>query len=87
MVDLPCENEIVEVHQQTTAAPKWTACDLDDDGRVNFGDFAMFAASFGHTVDDSADDGCRAADFDGSGKVDFGDFAEFAASFGQRPRI
>jgi hypothetical protein len=53
--------------------------DLDDDGRISFGDLAIFASAFLARVDDMP----RAAkcDFDISDRVSFGDLAFLAANF------
>ena len=55
--------------------------DYDSNGRVDFGDFVVFAKSFGRRPGQTGyNAGC---DFDGSGKVDFSDFVGFARLFGQ----
>ena len=54
--------------------------DFDRDGQVGFGDFLVFAASFGESL---GDDGYVAAhDLNGNDTIDFPDFIIFAASFG-----
>ena len=54
--------------------------DFDGDGQVGFGDFLVFAASFGESL---GDDGYVAAyDLDGNDAIDFPDFIRFAAAFG-----
>jgi hypothetical protein len=55
------------------------ACDADlnQDGRVNFADLAMFRQRF------STND--PHADFDGNGAVNFGDLARFRSLFGKPP--
>ena len=58
--------------------------DLEDDGRVDFSDFAYFASAFQHLVGDPGATYAYASDFDRSGKVDFSDFAFFAANFQRR---
>ena len=63
----------------------WNAMyDLDDDGRIGFGDLAHFVPSFLQNVDESDDGTVAAADFDQSGRVDFADFALFVSNFGRR---
>jgi hypothetical protein len=56
--------------------------DLNDDGRVSFGDLAFFADAFGSTVDDLATPNTFASDFDHSAVVSFGDLSFFAENFG-----
>lgn len=53
--------------------------DFDDDGKVNFSDFLLFAGAFGKTSTDSGFD--VTFDFDGSGTVDFPDFLTFVSVF------
>jgi len=55
--------------------------DMDDDGRVGFGDFAFFASAFQQHVGEPGADYACASDFDHDGYVDFGDFAFFAQNF------
>jgi hypothetical protein len=50
------------------------AGDFDGNGKVNFGDFVMFAQAFGGTD--------PVFDLDGNGEVSFGDFVMFAQAFG-----
>jgi len=57
------------------------AYDVDDNGRVGFGDFAHFASAFQEEVAVSDTPYVIALDFDHSGRVNFGDFAHFAANF------
>jgi hypothetical protein len=54
----------------------YESMDLNDDGIVNFGDFAIFAF---YWMDDtcSGPDWCEKTDFDQSGKVDILDLAKF----------
>jgi hypothetical protein len=52
--------------------------DVDDDGRVGFGDLAFFAEAFGHDVGGPF---TWAVDFDRSGRVDTGDLAFLAENF------
>jgi hypothetical protein len=57
--------------------------DIDDDGRVAFGDLAFFATAFQQQVGGEGADFAWASDFDRSARVDFGDLAFFAANFGR----
>ena len=50
------------------------SADFNNDGRVNFADFVLFARAFG-----SAE---AAFDLDGDGRVNFTDFVLFARAFG-----
>ena len=55
--------------------------DFNGDGRVDFGDFVLFASLFGLGEGDA---GYHAKyDLDGDKRIGFGDFVKFAASFGQ----
>jgi len=54
--------------------------DFDDNGRVDFNDFLLFAQAFGSRAGDPGYDG--RFDLDGSSAVDFGDFLGFATAFG-----
>ena len=53
--------------------------DLDDDGRISFGDLASFASFFLANVSTTPE--AAKADFDASGIVSFNDFSFFAANF------
>ncbi len=55
--------------------------DVNDDGRVNFGDLAYLAGVFLKDVVHSDSSLAWTCDFDRSGRVDFGDFSFFAANF------
>jgi hypothetical protein len=55
----------------------WCDADLNNDGRTNFADMALFRAAFGTSNPD--------ADFDGNGSVNFADLARFKALFGKPP--
>jgi hypothetical protein len=57
--------------------------DIDDNNRIDFGDFSYFAAAFGRTVEPSGSEPPYVwwADFDQSGVVDFGDLSFFAPNF------
>ncbi len=57
--------------------------DFNDDGKIDFGDFAVFAGVFRDAVNSSASESARLADFNSDGVVDFGDFSFFAANFRQ----
>ncbi len=52
--------------------------DFNNDKKVDFADFTLFAAVYGKTYDE-VDSG----DFDGDGKVDFKDFTLFSAQYGE----
>jgi len=68
--------------ERANASIGWDAMyDLDDDGRIGFGDLAHFVPSFLQDVDGSDD--AAAADFDQSRRVDFADFALFVSNFGR----
>ena len=54
--------------------------DLDGDSDVDFGDFLLFAKSFGTSTGDALFN--PKSDFDSDGTVDFSDFLVFAAAFG-----
>ncbi|MDA1055202.1 MAG: dockerin type I domain-containing protein [Planctomycetota bacterium] len=56
--------------------------DLDDNDRIDLGDFSYFAPAFGHAVGEAEQPSAWWADFDGSGLVDIGDFSFFAPNFG-----
>lgn len=56
--------------------------DLDENDRIDFGDFSFFAPRFAKNVD-AGDPLDWWADFDGSGVIDFGDFSFFAPNFGK----
>jgi hypothetical protein len=57
--------------------------DIDDNNRIDFGDFSYFAAAFGQTVEPSGSEPPYVwwADFDQSGLVDFGDLSFLAPNF------
>ena len=56
-------------------------CDYDGSGKMDFGDFVLFAQAFGKQQDQ---EGYNAAcDLDGGGKVDFPDFVLFARLFSE----
>jgi len=55
--------------------------DIDDDGRIGFGDFAFFATAFQQTVGNPGATYGWAADFDHDGRIGFGDFAFLATNF------
>ncbi len=59
--------------------------DVDDDGRIGFGDLAFFATAFQQKVGEPGADFAWACDFDHSGKVDVGDLAFFAENFQRAP--
>ncbi len=84
--------ELVGVGQSTVqlgASPEtdsWPVIyDVDDDGRIGFGDLAYFAEAFQQSVGDPGADFAWACDFDHSLKVDFGDLAFFAENFQRVP--
>ncbi|MCH8042671.1 MAG: tandem-95 repeat protein [Planctomycetes bacterium] len=52
--------------------------DIDDNDRIDFGDFSFFVAAFEESTDETDVAVAQWADFDGSGLVDFGDFSVFA---------
>lgn len=53
--------------------------DLDDDGRIGFGDLSLFSAAFLKEVGNGP--GTGKSDFDHSGSVGFSDFSLFSANF------
>jgi len=55
--------------------------DVNDDNKINLGDFALFVPAFNRTTGGQEPPYTWWADFDGSGMVDFGDFAFFVPNF------
>ncbi|TWU27908.1 choice-of-anchor I family protein [Novipirellula artificiosorum] len=56
--------------------------DFDNNGSIDFGDYAHFRDAFGRSVGDPEPPFAAWADFDGSGMVDFEDFDLLEANFG-----
>jgi hypothetical protein len=57
--------------------------DFDEDGKVGFSDYVLFAQNFGRQ---EGDPGYNARyDLVSSGRIDFQDFVEFATAFGEAP--
>ena len=54
--------------------------DFNNDGRVDFADFVMFAGMFG--IESGQESYNARSDFDSNGRVDFADFVMFAGVFG-----
>jgi len=52
--------------------------DFNNDKKVDFSDFTLFAAVYGKTYNE-----VNSGDFDGDGKVDFKDFTLFSAQYGE----
>jgi len=84
------EVEIVQIRRRTlhgedivgggkVRPSKGRGADFDGNGAVDFGDFFLFADSFGRVAQGDA----ARFDLDGSGAVDFGDFFIFADAFGK----
>ena len=59
--------------------PVW-AVDFNNDGKVDYPDFVLFASTFGSAQGDAVFD--ARFDLDKSGEVDFADFVAFAEVFG-----
>jgi hypothetical protein len=59
--------------------------DVDDDGRVGFGDLAVFATAFQQIVGTPGAEFAWACDFDHWDQVDVGDLAFFAENFWRTP--
>ena len=58
--------------------PVW-AVDFNNDGKVDYPDFVLFASTFGSVEGDAVFD--ARFDLDKSGEVDFADFVAFAEAF------
>ncbi len=74
--------EIYAENMTDTPPPQQTTCkgDLNGDNKVNFDDFAIFAAAYGtHTGDPNYN---AKADLNNDGNVNFDDFAIFASVYG-----
>ena len=56
--------------------------DFDGSGRIDFGDFVLFARAFG-LVESDPDYESR-FDLSGDGRINFADFVQFAGVFGYR---
>uniref|UniRef100_UPI003567E653 dockerin type I domain-containing protein n=1 Tax=Novipirellula sp. TaxID=2795430 RepID=UPI003567E653 len=68
---------------ETPATAMWAVpYDVDDSDQIDFADFAIFAAVFGASVENSETPFTSWADFDGSGLIDFDDLAFFDANQG-----
>jgi len=63
-----------------TSGIKCDWADMNENGIVDFGDFAFFATCFQKNIDE-AEDYCERLDYDESKRIDFGDFAFFATCF------
>lgn len=61
-------------------APGFSPADFDENGRVDFSDFILFASHFGMSIT-QADFDAR-FDLTGDGQVDFEDFLDFTKAFG-----
>ncbi len=75
----------VEIGTSPDTEPWPVIYDVDDDGRIGFGDLAYFAEAFQQNVGDPGAEFTWACDFDHSLKVDVGDLAFFAENFQRTP--
>ena len=57
--------------------------DLNNDGKVDFTDFLLFAGNFGKEGEPDADCAALIGDLNCDSKVDFTDFITFAGNFGK----